>query len=782
MKGYGRKHLASKAFLTIPMVLAFVGGIQAQAEDLVTAESSQPEVSLTQSSAAEVKSAPEADALATASSESQATVSTQQESSETSTYLSSNVSSEVTSSTASSETASLTSTYQTNSLSSETSSVSSTPVTASSENAVSSVSTTASTTSLTSESAVLSLVQGYAADVTNLPVTSVAQKDQALTIQYNRPISSDEVIKIAVWSDLKGQDDLKWYTADKLGAAYVELKNHRDYGKYNIHTYADRSGRMVGLNATELTVVAPAKPSITVSSKSVSVFDVTISNVPNTISSVKVPVWTNHNGQDDLIWYTANKQASGTYRVTVDTKNHKNETGQYHIHAYGQASGSLQLQGLTTATYTVTPSQADAVKQPSVSVVAKGETAFVATITNVPSTISSVKVPVWTNQNGQDDLVWYTAAKEANGTYRVTVDTKNHKSETGQYHVHFYGQESGRSQLVGLAASTYTVPTPKPKETLATTSIVKVSTSDYQKENGKVTVVVDAGAEAPSVKLVRVAAWSESNQSNLKWYTATDLKNGQVQITVDTANHKYIDGSYTIHTYIDYQDGSTKGFNLGNYILESMKHPSTSASQGDYSVINKVIYLDAGHGGSDPGAVYFGQTEKSLNLQVQEKLKTILENSGYQVVLTRTGDGFLDLLDRSKKANSSNSDLFISIHFNASTNSATNGVETYYYQSYAEYPSAINKEFHNNSERLSRSNYLAQALQSEIVANTGALNRGVQRDTFAVLRETTAPAVLLELGYMSNVSEANKIKQENYQNKLVNGIFSGIKKYYDYYV
>ncbi|MGF0112243.1 GBS Bsp-like repeat-containing protein, partial [Streptococcus sp. SGI.013] len=365
MKGYGKKHLASKAFLTIPMVLAFAGGVQAQAEDLVTTESIQPELSLTQSSAAEVKSAPEADALATASSESQATVSTQQESSETSTDVSSNVSSEVTSSTASSATASLTSASQTSRLSSETSSVSSTPVTASSENAVSSVSTTASTTSLKSESATISLVQGYAADVTNLPVTSVAQKDQALTIQYNRPISSDEVIKIAVWSDLKGQDDLKWYTADKLGAAYVELKNHRDYGKYNIHTYADRSGRMVDLNATELTVVAPAKPAITVSSKSVSVFDVTISNVPSEMVSVKVPVWTNQNGQDDLVWYTAAKEANGTYRVTVDTKNHKSETGQYHIHAYGQVSGSLQLQGLTTATYTVTPSQPESPSQPT---------------------------------------------------------------------------------------------------------------------------------------------------------------------------------------------------------------------------------------------------------------------------------------------------------------------------------------------------------------------------------------------------------------------------------
>lgn len=126
---------------------------------------------------------------------------------------------------------------------------------------------------------------------------------------------------------------------------------------------------------------------------------------------------------------------------------------------------------------------------------------------------------------------------------------------------------SQTSSLSSTPVTTYTVPIPKPKETLATTSMVKVSTIDYQKENGKVTVVVDASAEAPSVKLVRVAAWSESNQSNLKWYTAADLKNGQVQITVDIANHKYIDGNYIIHTYIDYQDGSTKGFNLGQYNL-----------------------------------------------------------------------------------------------------------------------------------------------------------------------------------------------------------------------
>ncbi|MGV3051513.1 N-acetylmuramoyl-L-alanine amidase, partial [Streptococcus hyovaginalis] len=203
-----------------------------------------------------------------------------------------------------------------------------------------------------------------------------------------------------------------------------------------------------------------------------------------------------------------------------------------------------------------------------------------------------------------------------------------------------------------------------------------------------------------------------------------------------------------------------------------------SASQGNYDVFNRIVYLDAGHGGTDPGAVYFGTHEKALNLEIQKRVKSKLEAQGFRVELTRSSDTGLDLLPRSEKANKTSSDIFVSIHFNAASTPSVNGIETYYYQSYAEYPARVNAQYHNNAQRLNLSASLASSIQSKLIANTGARNAGVKRQTFAVLRETTAPAVLLELGYMSNNAEFAKISSAAYQEKLATGIVQGIADYY----
>ncbi|HEL2111512.1 TPA: GBS Bsp-like repeat-containing protein, partial [Streptococcus suis] len=128
------------------------------------------------------------------------------------------------------------------------------------------VSAVANTTVTTSASSTL----GTATNVRNAPapkqeIVSVQQREQTLELKYNLPISSGEVVRFAVWSDKNSQDDIIWYSADQTGAAYVELKKHKDYGLYHIHTYSDRSGRFTGLNATSINVAAP-KP---VSSKAV---------------------------------------------------------------------------------------------------------------------------------------------------------------------------------------------------------------------------------------------------------------------------------------------------------------------------------------------------------------------------------------------------------------------------------------------------------------------------------------------------------------------------------
>lgn len=193
----------------------------------------------------------------------------------------------------------------------------------------------------------------------------------------------------------------------------------------------------------------------------------------------------------------------------------------------------------------------------------------------------------------------------------------------------------------------------------------------------------------------------------------------------------------------------------------------------------KVVFLDAGHGGFESGASYYYTQEKDLNLSVAKKIKTRLEKLGYIVVMSRSGDDRLSLIDRAKMANDAGVDIFVSVHHNAMPrDSQTTGIETYYYESDPNYPPQINEKMHNDQNRLKQSADLATNIHGALIKNTGAKDRGVRRKTFAVLRETTMPAVLLELGYMSSPSEIAKLKTDSYQNKLSESVAEGINKYF----
>lgn len=197
--------------------------------------------------------------------------------------------------------------------------------------------------------------------------------------------------------------------------------------------------------------------------------------------------------------------------------------------------------------------------------------------------------------------------------------------------------------------------------------------------------------------------------------------------------------------------------------------------------LSKVIFIDPGHGGSDPGATYYGVMEKTINLQVSMKMKRNLEQAGYSVIMARTGDTALDYkTERSAMANKTNADIFVSVHHNAMPgNTYVNGIETYYYEYDPRYPSVINKEMHNDPERVKESAALSSAIHSALIKETGAYDRGVRRDTFAVLRETAIPAVLLELGFMSNPAENRLLTQDAYQEKLAKAVTDGILAWYN---
>lgn len=230
----------------------------------------------------------------------------------------------------------------------------------------------------------------------------------------------------------------------------------------------------------------------------------------------------------------------------------------------------------------------------------------------------------------------------------------------------------------------------------------------------------------------------------------------------------YVTGTYTI-------DGSSHFFkDNGKWVQELPK----GFEKGHYS---KTIFLDPGHGGRDSGAYYYGIAEKDLNLQVSRKLRKRLEELGYTVLTSRDSDVDVDFVtERSRMVNKTNADFFISIHFNATGNDTTLnlGIQTYSYKEDAGYPSKINQYWHNNPDRISESNRLATDLHSSLLTETGARDAGLLQATFAVLRETAKPAVLLELGYMDNSEENQRIRSEQYQDKLVEGIIKGIQKYY----
>ena len=276
---------------------------------------------------------------------------------------------------------------------------------------------------------------------------------------------------------------------------------------------------------------------------------------------------------------------------------------------------------------------------------------------------------------------------------------------------------------------------------------------------------------------------ADGRYANQEWIGAYYLKSGgymaknewiydnyyKARYYLDDSGH-YVSGTYKI-------DGKEHLFQkYGQWISEVSTEGGFT--KGQYS---NTIFLDPGHGGQDSGAFYYNVAEKDLNMQIYRKLRAKLEELGYKVLTSRDSDIDVDFVtERSRMVNKTNSDIFISIHFNATGNtySKASGIQTYSYRDEPDYPSKINQYWHNHSDRMSESKRLAAAIHSSLLSETGAKDAGLLESSFAVLRETAKPAVLLELGYMDNFTENQQIRDSHYQDKLVAGIVKGIQKYY----
>ena len=195
----------------------------------------------------------------------------------------------------------------------------------------------------------------------------------------------------------------------------------------------------------------------------------------------------------------------------------------------------------------------------------------------------------------------------------------------------------------------------------------------------------------------------------------------------------------------------------------------------------RTITLDAGHGGNDRGASGKFSKEKDITLKLTRRVAAILTACNYRVHLTRKGDVTLSLKERTARQRAAGSDLFVSIHVNASPNKSATGIETYCLTP-ADAPSTLGKflQQKNPANRFDVNNFaLACRLQYFMVKKTGAVNRGVRRARFAVLRDISSPGVLIEIGFISNAAEERLLNTPIYLENLARGIAAGIVSYHD---
>lgn len=195
------------------------------------------------------------------------------------------------------------------------------------------------------------------------------------------------------------------------------------------------------------------------------------------------------------------------------------------------------------------------------------------------------------------------------------------------------------------------------------------------------------------------------------------------------------------------------------------------------------IVIDAGHGGIDGGTVGNGHVERDITLPIARKLAAALEARGHEIRMTRTADVDMPLKDRSAFANKEVTKVFVSIHVNAGP-SSVHGIETFYSSPKAlAATAAARASFYVKSGaefKDSRGEMLAERVQEAVCATTEAKDRGAKnRASLSVTRHTHAPAVLVECGFLSNASEAKRLADSGYQDKLAEGIADGVELYLD---
>ena len=330
-------------------------------------------------------------------------------------------------------------------------------------------------------------------------------------------------VRFAVWSSVNGQDDLTWYTANGQWTYTVPLVNHNSTGTYFIHVYSSDSGqsRLIG-NTTAQVAKLPAPDTVTAQvSDNCRTMSIRL-DTAHGYSGIRFAVWSSAGGQDDLVWYTAKNGGSGSWTYNVPLVNH-NTTGTYFIHVYA----GNKLVAHTTAQVKSLPAPAPGVK-PGLTATVSADNAAMELALTTTAKYGKVRFAVWSNANGQDDLVWYDG-RLTGSTWSAGVKLLNHKT-LGGYFIHVYAD----GKLVAhTTANVYGMPPQQSAQAIVTDDFAWMKLRLYS---------------ATGYSSIRFAVWSSAGgQDDLVWYKGENIGGAWVA-AADLTRHNTT-GTYFIHIY-----------------------------------------------------------------------------------------------------------------------------------------------------------------------------------------------------------------------------------------
>ena len=404
-------------------------------------------------------------------------------------------------------------------------------------------------------------------------------------IQIDKKNDFEGTAQIKVFG-LGSNGTLKVWNEDTNALKSYSIANGKETLDFNVNDFSGARGRYyaegfnssgISLYKTSFYVSKDTSSEITVNSDGMEkqyTVNIKFKDMPSEVTKVQVPVWCAAD-QSDIIWYNATQVSKGNWQAIINIKDYK-KYGAYNVHIYaGMTDGTMKCLGATAINVT----------KPTLSVETgnyqKNEGTFDVLITDVnsPSGVEKIQVPVWCASN-QSDIKWYTAEKQSDGSYKVTVSMANHKYAVGEYKVHTYITTGNGMTVFGGSTPNVSMSLPD----------MEVSAKDVDGKETTYVLKVTNTNLLGVIKNIQFATWSvENGQDDIRWYNGSRNSLGEWTGTAEIKNHKSA-GAYNVYAYAILADGTmillgTTTFEVTKPAVSDISVESYDEDSGAFEVI-----------------------------------------------------------------------------------------------------------------------------------------------------------------------------------------------------